>query len=744
MKRWKIQLLVGFAIAFLMSVLYVFLPSQFQSIDNRLRDYMFLLRGPIPTSGDVVIVDIDEKSLKELGQWPWQRKKFAQVLQNLATAEAGVIGLDIVFAERDNSNPAKILGELGYPLEGVEDYDLILAQTIANTPTVPGYVFKMENDGIPSESTPMIPAIFIEKNKPENEYILEPYRAILNIPIIQENAYSSGFFNTIPDDDSGIIRSVPLVMKHDGVVYPSLSMEMIRILTEANKVYVNYAEDIGVENIQSGELTVPTDRYGRLLVNYRGPSFTFPYISALDVYSGTFDPAMIAGKFVLVGTSAAGLLDLRAMPFDNVYPGVEIHANVIDNILTGDFISKPSWIVAADIAMMFFVGITLAIILGYTSAFMSLLVAAVYVSALFAFNYYMLFYEGLTFNILFVIALLSTTVYMLSMVLSYFLETKQKNMIKGKFASKVSPAVMEDILKNPDSNVLSGTEREITISFSDVRNFTNISEAMGNPKSLIEFMNEYMDPMTEIIIQSGGTVDKFIGDAIMSYWNAPNDVEDHADKAVVATLKQLHALKALNAKLREDPRFINVVKMSDAANKPIIDIGIGLNTGVAIVGEMGSTGRSDYTCIGDPINLGSRLESLCKYYNSKCNISNFTKAQLKGTYIYRFLDLVTVKGKKEPIEIWQIHDFDEDMPPEETLYKVPRAKLDEELALYHHAIELYKGAKFEEALKIFKEMNESKDKTNNAIYDIYIERCEHYIEVPPKDFNGVFVHTTKG
>jgi adenylate cyclase len=301
---------------------------------------------------------------------------------------------------------------------------------------------------------------------------------------------------------------------------------------------------------------------------------------------------------------------------------------------------------------------------------------------------------------------------------------------------------MEDILAS-GGDVLAGKAKEITVFFSDVRNFTNISEAIGDAKVLIEFMNEIMDPMTEIIIHEKGTVDKFIGDAIMAYWNAPGDVPDHADRAVSATLKQQYALKILNKKLRADPRFINVVKMSDEAGLPIVDIGVGLNTGVAVVGEMGSTHRSDYTCIGDPINVGARLESLCKYYNSKLNLSNFTKEQLQGKYIFRFLDLVTVKGKKEPVEIWQIHDFDS-AADDNNLSGVPRAQLDHELELYHHAIELYKGSKFAEALEIFKDIDSWENKTNKYIYGIYIERCEHYIQEPPVDFNGVFKHTTKG
>ena len=741
MGHLKVQLLAGFIVAIITSIAYLVMPAKFVALDNQLRDNVFLVRGYLEESKQVVIIDIDEKSLKQLGQWPWKRKYFAQILQNLSDAGAGIIGLDIVFAEYDNSNPTTVLQELGLDTKGIEDYDKILAQTVAETPTILGYVFITGDDGIEAGEAPNIPAIFIERNRPDKDYVLSAKRAVLNVPLMQESAYSSGFFNTIPDDDSGIIRSVPLVMEYDGVIYPSLSMEMIRIMTEASKVYVNYEEGIGVQSIQSGDLNIPTDSFGRLFVNYRGPAYTFPYMSAADIYNGNFKAEDVAGKFILIGTSAAGLMDLRATPYDNVYPGVEVHANVIDNILTGDFISKPSWVLAADIALIFLVAIILAVLLGSQSAFMTLVVLIIVMFIEFAFNYYMLFYQGIALNLLFDIVILSILMYIVSMVLNYFLETKQKNMIKGKFSSKVSPSVMEDILKNPDSTSLEGSEREITVFFSDVRNFTNISEAMGDAKTLIKFMNNIMEPMSEIIINENGTIDKYIGDAIMAYWNAPQDVPDHADRAVIATLKQLHALKKLNEDLRANPEYENVVKMSDNNNAPIVDIGIGLNSGVAIVGEMGSSGRSDYTVIGDPINLGARLESLCKFYNSRLNISNFTKEKLTGKYIFRFLDLVTVKGKKEPIEIWQIHDNVDSKVP---LYYSSMKELLAELEYYHKAIDLYKAAKFEDALAIFKEINEWDNKSNLKIYDIYIERCEHYIEYPPEDFNGVFVHTTKG
>lgn len=355
-------------------------------------------------------------------------------------------------------------------------------------------------------------------------------------------------------------------------------------------------------------------------------------------------------------------------------------------------------------------------------------------------HYYWMVFEGTLLNT-FIPLLTMNLLFVIGQDINYFLEIKQKELIKGKFASKVSHAVMNDIL-SAKGDIFEGKEREITVFFSDVRNFTTISEAMGNPKNLIHLMNAYMDPMTENIIKTGGTVDKFIGDAIMAYWNAPVDVPNHANQAVIASLEQLHRLKELNASIKTNPEFANVVTMSSKKGVPIIDIGIGLNTGVAIVGEMGSSGRSDYTVIGDPINLGSRLESLCKYYDSKLNISNFTKEKLTGPFIYRFLDLVTVKGKSEPIEIWQIHDFDNER--ESYLFSVSIEQIKHELKAYHEAIAYYKEASFNQALSLFQEIEQWENKTNHAIYQIYIERCTHYIEVPPNNFNGVFVHTSKG
>jgi adenylate cyclase len=735
--KYKVLIPLFILLSLVLSSAYLFLPTHFQSLDNRVRDFYFKFRGPEKASEDVVIVDIDERSIKELGQWPWERDKFAQILNNLTASGSGIIGLDIVFSEADKTSPKRLAKKWGIDDKKMPDYDLILSQTVASTPTILGYVFDFDADN--TNEAPQVPAIFIEKGKKGIEFLPLARGVLPNLQVIQDSGYSSGYMNNIPDE-SGIIRSVPLMIKYQEQLYPSLAFEMYRIATQSTKVVATYSE-AGIENVRVGKQVIPSDRFGRLYVNFRGPFKSYRYISAVDVFNNKVDRKLLEGKFVLIGTSAYGLMDLRSTPMDNVIAGVEVHANMIDNLLSDDMLRKPAWAEVADIGAIILISF---IVIFIYSRFSLLVLSLVYLVSFFGLmyaNYYLLFTGHVIINSIF--PLISIFLSLIGTLgVNYFFETRQKDMIKGKFATKVSASVMEDLLEHAESNALEGQEKDITVFFSDIRGFTNISEAMGNAKSLIKFMNEIMEPMTEIIIDEDGTVDKYIGDAIMAYWNAPLDVKDHADRAVRASLRQLHKLKSLNDELRQNPEFKNVIDMSDNNHVPIVDIGIGLNSGVAIVGEMGSSIRSDYTVIGDPINLGARLESLCKYYNSRLNISNFTKSQLKGKYIYRFLDLVTVKGKAEPIEIWQIHDFDKD--EKEPIFYSSREELLEELKRYHEAIELYKKQKFADALVIFKELNNLENKSNLKIYDIYIDRCEHYVEMPPENFNGVFVHTTKG
>ena len=717
LKKFLIYLSLSFILTIILSVIYIFFPKLPDSFDNRLRDYLFTIRGEIPNTNNVVIIDIDESSIKELGQWPWSRNKVSTIIQNLTDANIGIIGMDIVFAEEDNSSPHLVFNKYGVKKENIPNYDLEFAQTISNSPIILGYQFELENKKFINKNTPNIPAIFIEKSKPQNEnYLIEASGTILNIPLFQDSSYSSGFFNNIPDD-SGIIRSVPLIISFEETIYPSLALEIIRTITDSKKVFVNYDEN-GVANLSLNDITIPTDRYGRILVNFRGGEKSFKYYSAIDIYNNNFHKEELEGKIALVGTSAAGLLDLRATPFESVYPGVEVHANVIDNILKGDFIYKASFFDGVNILIIFILSITIILLTTYTPFWANPIIFSLFFSSYIYLVYELLFSYGVVLNILFpLMTILFASIF--TTLFDYFYNLKQEALIKKKFASKVSKNVMEDLLNNTNLDKFQVNEKEVTIFFSDIRGFTNTSEKMNNAKNLIEYLNTYMEPMSNIIIKYNGTIDKYIGDAIMAYWNAPSDVKNHADMALNASLEQLEELNSLN-------------KILEKENKPTIDIGIGINTGKVIVGEMGSKRRSDYTVIGDAINLGSRVESLCKYYNSRLNITNFTKERLKEEYIFRFLDLVRVKGKNEPVEIWQVLGKGE-----------AENSLKEELDLYHKAITLYKNCDFETALELFTTLENNPLKTNTNIYKIYLQRCEKYIKTPPKNFDGVYEHTTK-
>ncbi|MEV9615644.1 CHASE2 domain-containing protein [Aliarcobacter butzleri] len=715
-KKFSIYFILSLSLSIFLSAIYIFFPSLPDSLDNRLRDYLFTIRGELPHNQNVVIVDIDETSIKSLGQWPWSRDKLAKVLENLTLANVGIVGLDIVFAEEDRTSPHKILQDLKIYKKDVPNYDLEFANVVENSPVILGYQFDLVKKDNANAKVPQIPAIFIEKDKPQDKsYLIEAYNTILNIPQIQDKAYSSGFFNNIPDD-TGIIRSVPLIISYDDTIYPSLALEVIRVINDTQKVVVQYDEN-GISNIVLDDISIPTDRYGRMLINFRGAERSFKYISAIDIYNNNFDKSEIDGKIVLIGTSAAGLFDLRATPFDSIFPGVEVHANIIDNILMQDFIYKASWLDGTNILIIFLLSIIVVMLTTYTTFWANPIIFISFSTSYLFLVYNLLFDYGIVLNILFPIATVLIASIMTTLF-DYFYNIKKEEAIKAKFASKVSKNVMDDILKNIDKNEFSAKSKEVTIFFSDIRGFTNISEKL-DAKELISFLNRYMQPMSEIIIKYQGTIDKFIGDAIMAYWNAPIDIKNHCDLALKASLEQLEVLEKLNVELQKE-------------NLPKIDIGIGLNTGTVIVGEMGSSLRSDYTVIGDTINLGSRVESLCKYYDSKLNISNFTKDKLQEEYIFRFLDLVKVKGKNEPVEIWQVLGKGE-----------AKESLKEELDLYHKAIEFYKNSDFINALEIFESLENNENKTNKNIYKIYITRCKEFIKTPPKNFDGVYEHTTK-
>jgi len=708
MRNFFIKALLTFILAGALSWIYLVMPQAFFSLDNRLRDFMFVTRGELPTSNSVVIIDIDEKSLKEYGQWPWSRDLFAELLYKLRDAGAGVVGLDIVFAEEDRSSPHRLSIEYPELSSKLENYDAILAKCFSQTPVIGGYTFTFEKTD--EENFPMIPAVIIERGH-KTSTILEAEGIVLNIEVLQDSMYSSGFFNNI-QDEGGMIRSVPLVMRYDNALYTSLPLEMMRVYSGAKKVEVVNDEG-GVRSVKFGEFKIPTDKVGRLSINFRGGSKHFPYISVKDILHGDFKQEDVANKFVLVGTSALGLMDLRSIPFDATIAGVEVHANAIDNILKGDFLYKPSDMVLYDVLILWAIVLLFTLFFSYVRSWLIIPFAILSLYGLFELFFTLLFSYGIVLNLLFPFIAFALTL-ILSVGLDYIIASRQKEEAKRMLGKKVSPAVMEYLLKHSADELVASREVEASIFFSDIRGFTTISEKIGSPDKLIHMLNDYMTPMVDNIVNHKGTIDKFIGDAIMAYWNAPVAVTNHADKAVKSAIEQIEMLVAINRKIT--PKY-------DVQ----IAIGIGVHTGVVTAGDMGSNGRSDYTIIGDNVNLASRLEGLTKQYGAQILISEATRKLLKGVYTIRPMDLVEVKGKSEAVEIHEVICNNKNIS-------------DAEMQTYLQATELFRDAKVESAYKLYSQLQE---KYPSTLYTLYIARCKHFLENPTLEFTPVLTMTTK-
>jgi len=686
------------------------------------------MRGPVPVTEQVVIVDIDEKSLQSYGQWPWSRSIMASLITQLRDDGAGIVGLDIVFAEADKSvKPYNKEDNESCP----DRYDKEFASVIYASPVIGGYFFSFDFNTTQEAS---IPAVFVEKGLSKGRYIPEPIGARFNIDCLQDAFFSSGFFNTIPDH-GGMIRRIPLLMRYHDILYPSLALEMIRIYTNTDKVVVQNSKT-GVDSIQLSNFAIPTDRHARMHINFRGPSKSFRYISASDVIQQKVDPSVFAGKFVLIGTSAIGLADLKPTPFDTVMPGVEIHANMIDTVLSNSMISTPHNIELIDLTMIFLIVVLSALVFYLLNGWLIIPALLFFLYGLYRLFFVLLFEEGVVINILMPFISLFATM-LLTLLLRYLFTSRQKQQLQKAFAQKVSPAVMHDILTNETHDLLVPKEKDVTVFFSDIRSFTTISETIGKPKDVILLLNEYLTPMVESIVQHHGTIDKFIGDAVMAYWNAPTDVANHADRAVESAIEQLLTLKEINRKIEQYQKeqyclVKKAINQNTAERKAhydmMINIGIGINTGVVTIGEMGSYGRSDYTIIGDHVNLASRLEGLCKTYGVLLIISETTKDALTGNYHIRELDWVRVKGKSKPVSIYEV-----------LIEEVSQ----EELEKYNSALDLYRKSKLDQARKQFKVLADHSGKYSYKLYKMYQKRCEHLIGEKIDDFDGIFNFTSK-
>lgn len=635
MKKNQIFILLILSIFIIIEFSYINMPSLYKITDDKITSLFLKSQKTATASKHIVIIDIDAHSIKKLGQWPFSRDMISKMLLNLRDAGAGIIGFDMVFSNPDRLSPhemAKILNISGTYVNN----DVLLANTLQVTPTILGYYFDMTN--AEHKSKPKQLADIQVKGYKKLNYFNDAKGVVDNIDILKNAAYSSGYFN-LTNITNGVVDSASMLINFEGKLYPSLVVEMLRIANSAQKVDV-INSNLGVNGIKINNLNIPTNKYAEIKLNFRGKGGSYKYISFYDILNNNFDLKDIKGKFILIGTSDIGLNDLVTTIYDPAMPGVEVHATTIDNILNNDFYFTPIDSYTYGILLIFFSSIIVALALYLLPASFSFLIFLSSFSLLIFVNYYLIFTKHVIIGFSAPIITIFVTTGIFALI-SYYFENVQRKKVFSKLSAKVSKKVAIEILKH-DSNILNVDTRNVTILFSDIRDFTSLSEQLNNPKKLIEILNKYMEPMVESITEYNGVVDKFIGDAIMAYWNAPLKQTNHADMAVKSALLQLKRLDELNETLKKEYDIE-------------LKIGIGINSGEVVVGEMGSRGRSDYTLIGDNVNLASRVENLTKKYKCRLIITQQTKDLLKDAYNIKKLDVVKVKGKKQATTIYEVH-----------------------------------------------------------------------------------------
>lgn len=706
--------------------------------------YDVRLNAFMPRTPDdrIVILDIDEPSLAELGHWPWSRDKLAQLTDRLFDEQQiAVLGMDIVFAEPDDRSGlgqlqalannelkrepgfTRLLPELAARL----DYDGRFAHALRDRPVVLGYYFTSDRGGHRAGALPA-PALTRETL---DAFGLRDFSATQwdgygsNIPLLAEAAPRAGFFNPVVDAD-GIVRSLPLLARHDGQYYESLSLAIFRALLDNPDVLPGFPPDDHVDSTypllesvlldQGGQtLSVPVDARAAVLVPYRGEggprAGSFRYISAADVIQGRLPPGSLAGRIVLLGTTAPGLMDLRATPVGETYPGVEIHANVIAGLLDGHLPVRPDYALGYDVALTGLAGLLLMLALPSLGALGSLALTGGVAAGLAGLNLWLYSQQGLVLPLAGSV-LMVVLAYALDSSYGYFVESRRKRELAHLFGSYVPPELVEEMVQEPDQYSMQATDRELTVMFSDMRGFTNLSETMS-PAQLQAFLNDVFTRLSLVIRPHRGTIDKFMGDCVMAFWGAPVTEPHHARQAAQAALDMRQAVREINDQNR-------------ARGLPPIGMGIGLNTGLMCVGDMGSDLRRSYTVIGDAVNLGSRLEGLGKHYGVDIVASESTRDQAGDGFVWQELDKVQVKGKEEAVRIFTLIGWQDDVPPSEL----------DALATWHTALQAYRGARWDEAGALLAHLRQQAP--SSMLYEVYQDRIETLKRSPPDpDWTGV-------
>jgi adenylate cyclase len=756
-KRYRAGLLISLAVCVVALALYVPLymvpyPEPvldfIANIELKTLDMRFKERGQRQPGPAVVIVAMDQKSEDILGRWPFPRSAFAKAVDYIGECGARVIAFDVNFPQPDQNSALVALRQVraqydaqaksGFQnpafdarlkaLEAGADNDAQFAESLKQFQNaILGYY------ALPPEEKATQDAKRVADF--ENYLSFQAYPQIINpkygdkyeglealgvspdLPDLAVNAKNFGYFNVIPDSD-GTVRREPVILRYKGSYYPSLDIA-------AALAYTNYSLDQvrvvfnqnGLERIDFGPLVIPTDVHGLVQIDFKGPVKTFPTYSIADVVQHKLPPQDFKDKLVLIGPTATGIGDLPVTPFQQMgYPGVEVHANFIDEILYNHFIQRGIRENLVDMGFILFFSLGAGLLISIVSPMRATAAFVLILGLFFWFTYY-LFAAYRIWIVAFLPSAALSVNYASIISYRFFFEEREKRKVRGAFSQYVPPGLIGRLLEHPELLRLGGEEKVLTAMFSDIRGFTALSESL-TPTALVEVLNEYLTEMTNVIFKHWGTLDKYIGDAIMAFWGSPYPQDDHALRSCKAALEMLETLHKLQERWKEQGR-------------PNIDIGIGINTGQMVVGNMGSKTRFNYTIMGDNVNLASRLEGTNKKFGTRLIISENTYELVKDQMLVRELDLIKVKGKKQPVRIYELLGTPADIEKH-------RDRIDR----FHKGLECYRNGQWETALQIFEQL--TADYPQDGPGHEFVHRCQDLVVTPPEGvWDGVYEMKTK-
>lgn len=735
--HWRFISLVLVALLLALELVHLSKPNGvlfITRLDSLLYDARFSLLPPerehrVP----IVIVDIDELSIQQQGRWPWQRSKIAHLVNQLQEYQAGLIGLDIIFSESSPNLAEQLIEQTDIPaplkswmgsIAARFNQDQELAEAVAAN-TVLGYFF--QNDGSSSGQLPF-PFYQLDEEVNERNTLLTMHNYTASIDVLANYALGQGFVVTVPDMD-GVVRRAPMFIRYQDGLYASLALTMAQLALGAPWLKVQLEDNgnrfVATQVMLGQDAIIPVSADGSVLVPFRGYAGAFPTLSAHNIMQGLLTPEeeeQLAGAIVLVGTSALGLSDLRTMPLQTSYPGVEVHANTLDAILQAalgeeTFYQTPDWSAAAALLMMLALGVLLALILPGRSPVKMLLLAIGAVLLVVLINAWLWQVQHLALPLAMPL-LLVVLVSLFNLAIGFVEAGYNKHKIQSLFGAYVPPEYVQLMLDNPKAATMEGEQREMTVLFADVMDFTASSEKLTTAQ-LKDWLNRYLTAVTQDIFQHQGTIDKYVGDMVMAFWNAPLDDLNHAQNGVLTAL----AMQATTRKLA--PEF-------ERLNLPPVAVGIGLNTGPMNVGDMGSNYRKAYTVLGDAVNLGSRLEGLTRYYGVDILVSESTQQQCPDI-LFLPIDRIQVKGKKEPVDVFTPL----------CLKSQASAELQVEVQQFEQALTHYRAANLLAAEEILKSLL-LHSKNYTKLYNCYLERIQEFKDSPPKsDWQAIFTHTSK-